>query len=265
MRTLTASTRARFCVFSSDGVHSGCGASAAVTVPRPTAEHRGHGYHRRSCFARSTNAHACVLRKASSWCTFGGEFLFVGSALTLHKASSPAVLVVEDDADTGEALRAALTEELGAPVVVAHDGEEALRVAAELQPSVVLLDIGLPKRDGYEVARALRADPRTSDAWVVALTGQGNPREAARAGFDQYLWKPADVAHVVVAVEAGLSHRRERSAGRRAERALGHPRRPVGEIDRLAEKLQPLVDELADGSESDVASMLDRIEELLAE
>ena len=130
----------------------------------------------------------------------------------LNKQRAPAVLVVEDDADTSEALVAALAEELDAPIVAAHDGDEAVRLAAEAQPDVVLLDIGLPKRDGYEVARALRADPRTANAWVVALTGTGSPREAARAGFDQYLWKPADISHVLVAVEAGLARRRRRRA-----------------------------------------------------
>lgn len=114
------------------------------------------------------------------------------------------VLVVEDDADTRSALTQALAEELGEAVAVARDGFEAIERARQLRPAVVVLDIGLPGIDGYEVARALRADRATTGAWLIAHTAQGTPRGAAEAGFDQFLWKPVDVEHLAVAVEAGL-------------------------------------------------------------
>ena len=188
-----------------------------------------------------------------------------GGVVAKKSGQASSVLVVEDDADTSEALTTALADELGGRAAVAYDGDEALRMATDMQPSVVLLDIGLPKRDGYEVARALRADPRTADTWVVALTATGTPREAANAGFDQYLWKPADISHVRVAVVAGLARRRLRIAQRTAEAALGLGGRPLPEVERLAEKLSTLVDRVADGSESDVATMLAEIQKLLAE
>jgi CheY-like chemotaxis protein len=114
------------------------------------------------------------------------------------------VLLVEDDPDTRAAFTQTLAEELGEPVVVARDGHEAIARAHQHRPAVVVLDIGLPGVDGYAVAQALRADPATAGTWLIALTATGTPREAARAGFDQFLWKPVDVEHLAVAVQAGL-------------------------------------------------------------
>jgi CheY-like chemotaxis protein len=114
------------------------------------------------------------------------------------------VLLVEDDPDTCAAFTQALAEELGEAVVLARDGFEAIARAHQHRPAVVVLDIGLPGIDGYEVARALRADPATTNTWLIALTATGSAREAARAGFDQFLWKPIDVEHLAVAVQAGL-------------------------------------------------------------
>ncbi len=104
------------------------------------------------------------------------------------------VLVVEDNSDGLETLLA-LLEAMGYRVAGAADGVEALRVAAEFQPEVVLLDLGLPRMDGYEVARAMRADPRLRSAAVIALTGWGAERDRARtaqAGFDGHLTKPVE-------------------------------------------------------------------------
>jgi len=125
------------------------------------------------------------------------------------------VLLVEDDPDTRAAFTLALAEEIGEAVAVARDGQEALARARHHRPGVVVVDIGLPDVDGYAVARALRADPATAGAWLIALTGQGSPRDAARAGFDEFLWKPIDVDHLAVAVQAGL----ERAAA--ADRSRG--------------------------------------------
>jgi CheY-like chemotaxis protein len=83
----------------------------------------------------------------------------------------------------------------GYDVRTAEDGLAAVEVAAAFAPDVVLLDIGLPLLDGYEVARRLRQLPQTRDVRIVALTGYGLPADRQRgreAGFDQHLLKPVD-------------------------------------------------------------------------
>jgi signal transduction histidine kinase/DNA-binding response OmpR family regulator len=108
------------------------------------------------------------------------------------------VLVVDDNVDAAESL-AALLEIEGHTVRVAHDGDTALRVAAEFAPRVVFLDIGMPGKDGYQVARELRASPGMQDVVLVALTGWGAQEDRARtrsAGFDHHLTKPAGLAAV---------------------------------------------------------------------
>ncbi len=104
------------------------------------------------------------------------------------------VLMVEDNPDAAEALRL-LLEVLGHRVRVTHDGIAALDAVKAHRPDVVLIDIGLPGMDGYEVARRMRADPTLATTTLVALTGYGRDedREAAMsAGFDQHLVKPVD-------------------------------------------------------------------------
>jgi CheY-like chemotaxis protein len=103
-------------------------------------------------------------------------------------------LLVEDSADARDALQI-LLELDGHNVAVAGDGPEALIRAAEVEPEVALIDIGLPVLDGYEVARRLRATPQGSKMRLIALTGYGRPEDRARvmeAGFDGYLVKPVD-------------------------------------------------------------------------
>jgi signal transduction histidine kinase len=112
------------------------------------------------------------------------------------------VLVVDDNVDAAEILSIAL-ESSGHDVAVAHDGPSALEVAESFRPEVVLLDIGLPGIDGYEVARRLRADEMSSAVRLVALTGYGQPADRARAmqaGFDEHLVKPADLDQVEAAI-----------------------------------------------------------------
>lgn len=78
---------------------------------------------------------------------------------------------------------------------VAHDGITALELARANVPDVMLVDIGLPGMDGYEVARRVRRDPALKDLVLVALTGYGrdeDKRQALTAGFDYHLVKPVD-------------------------------------------------------------------------
>jgi CheY-like chemotaxis protein len=108
------------------------------------------------------------------------------------------VLVVDDNADAAQML-AALLEVQGHAVSVEYDARGALDRARSEHPDVLLLDIGLPDMDGYELARRLRAQPESAGATLVALTGYGQNQdreEAQQAGFDHYLVKPADLNEV---------------------------------------------------------------------
>jgi CheY-like chemotaxis protein len=105
---------------------------------------------------------------------------------------------VDDNVDSAQSL-AMLLEVSGHLAWMAHDGAAALDAAREYRPQVVFLDIGLPKIDGYEVAKRLRDDPAIRDIVIVAMTGYGQAadRERARAvGFDHHLVKPVDYANV---------------------------------------------------------------------
>jgi signal transduction histidine kinase/ActR/RegA family two-component response regulator len=105
------------------------------------------------------------------------------------------VLVVDDNRDAADSL-GVLLGFLGYSVEVAHDGAAALRIAERFHPGLVLLDLGMPEMDGYEVARRLRAQPRWRDVVLVALTGWGQEEDRQRsreAGFDHHLVKPTDL------------------------------------------------------------------------
>jgi signal transduction histidine kinase/DNA-binding response OmpR family regulator len=116
-------------------------------------------------------------------------------AETQHGASAGCrVLVVDDNLDAADTVGMFLRIE-GHVVQTAADGEEALACAAAFHPDVVILDIGLPRLDGYEVARRLRQGAAGSAALLIALTGygqKGDQDQARAAGFDLHLVKPAD-------------------------------------------------------------------------
>ncbi len=102
------------------------------------------------------------------------------------------VLVVEDYLDTTRVC-AKMLELAGFQVATASDGFAALKVASEFQPSIMLLDIGLPDIDGFEVARRLRADANFKALTLIAFTAFGSDDYRSRAkdvGFDYYIVKP---------------------------------------------------------------------------
>jgi signal transduction histidine kinase len=104
------------------------------------------------------------------------------------------VLVVDDNRDSADSI-AMLLKLLGADVHVVYDGPGALQAIDAFHPSVVLLDIGLPSMDGYEVARRIRQRPELNTLTLIALTGWGQMEDRARsreAGFQHHLVKPAD-------------------------------------------------------------------------
>jgi len=121
---------------------------------------------------------------------------------SLQAGARKRVLVVDDNVDGAQTL-ATLLEILGHESRAVHDGEAAIEACRAFAPQAVFLDIGMPRMDGYEVARRLRAQPPGVPLRLVAMTGWGSDSDRARskdAGFDMHLTKPIDVD----AVEAAL-------------------------------------------------------------
>jgi CheY-like chemotaxis protein/two-component sensor histidine kinase len=137
-----------------------------------------------------------------------GEDFAVNGAAADGPARPRRVLIVDDNPDAADTL-ALILRARGHLVRTASDGPSALTEAAAFRPEVVLLDIGLPGMDGYEVARRLRAMPEAAGATLAALTGYNRDedrRRAAEAGFDRHLTKPADPMEVQkLLVEPGAS------------------------------------------------------------
>jgi CheY-like chemotaxis protein len=164
-------------------------------------------------------AHGGTVRAESGGIGRGAEFIIelpaVDVASPTHDEVEPLVpatgvpqervLVVDDNRDTADMLRTAL-ERLGHIVEVAFDGPSALARAEAFRPSTVLLDIGLPVMDGYEVARRLRTGYSGRDSVrLLALTGYGQEedrRRAREAGFEHHLVKPIDLDHLRTILES---------------------------------------------------------------
>jgi CheY-like chemotaxis protein len=114
-------------------------------------------------------------------------------------ARSSRILVVDDNQDAARTL-ARLLRILGHETRTANDGGEAVEVAEEYRPELILLDIGLPILNGYDVARTIRDRPWGRDVAIVALTGWGQENDRLRskeAGIDDHLVKPVDPEHLV--------------------------------------------------------------------
>jgi signal transduction histidine kinase len=112
------------------------------------------------------------------------------------------VLVVDDNVDAAEMI-AMMLQMKGHHVELAHDGFAAVEMAQRSRPDVILLDIGLPGRDGYEVARLLRLNPALAHTKIVAVTGYGQPddkRRSKEAGIDDHLTKPVNPEALMSAV-----------------------------------------------------------------
>jgi CheY-like chemotaxis protein len=130
-------------------------------------------------------------------------------------AKTPArILVVDDLAASAETLMTLLEME-GFEVRIANEGMSALKIAEEFRPDVVLLDIGLPGMNGFEVAHRLRTQPESRDALLIALTGYGEAESrtrSAQAGFDFHMVKPADVNLLLTMLADPQQARRARAA-----------------------------------------------------
>ncbi|MGE5096195.1 MAG: ATP-binding protein, partial [Betaproteobacteria bacterium] len=104
------------------------------------------------------------------------------------------ILVADDNADSAETLQIML-EVMGNEVRVARDGEEAVKLAEDFHPDAILLDIGMPKLNGYDACSRIRARPGGRDPFIVALTGWSQEEDKLRsreAGFDRHLVKPVE-------------------------------------------------------------------------
>jgi CheY-like chemotaxis protein len=152
--------------------------------------------------------HGGTVRAESGGTGAGSTFVVCLPVVAPHQASDlpsrPAalqttsrrrrILVVDDNVDAGDSL-AVLLQMHGQEVAVARDGVEAVTEAEAFGPDLVLLDIGMPRMDGCEAARRIRALPGGESIVLVALTGWGQPADRQRtrdAGFDRHLVKPVD-------------------------------------------------------------------------
>jgi signal transduction histidine kinase/FixJ family two-component response regulator len=144
-------------------------------------------------------------------------------------AETPAlrILVVDDNQDSAISMTL-LLELQGHEVHVAHAGHTALRVASDKRPDVILLDIGMPGMNGYEVARQLRAQDCFADTLLVAITGYGRAsdlKQTESAGFDHHLVKPVDyekLQAVLATRSSCASARTTAGQGEQMERCAGN-------------------------------------------
>jgi CheY-like chemotaxis protein len=158
---------------------------------------------------RLVKLHGGTVTAASAGAGKGSEFTVRLPAVPAHRTALPErhdggqqppadnhcrVLVVDDNQDSADSL-AMLLRMLGHEVATANDGADALAMAGEFRPEVAILDIGLPKLNGYDLAKQIRQQPWGKDVVLVALTGWGpaqHRRRAAESGFNHHLTKPVE-------------------------------------------------------------------------
>lgn len=123
------------------------------------------------------------------------------ATMSSAKETSPGarILIVDDNRDSAKSLAEVLTLS-GNETFVVHDGEEAVAAAEQQRPDVILLDIGLPKLNGFDACRRIRENPWADGVLIIALTGWGQEeyrRKSAEAGFDRHLVKPVDLGKLM--------------------------------------------------------------------
>ena len=128
----------------------------------------------------------------------------------MNEATRPKVLIVEDEDSIRETMRFAL-EQSRYECLLARDGAEALAVARAAVPDLILLDIMLPKLNGYQVCRLLKRDSRFSAIPIVMVTARTQERDYAQgkeSGADDYITKPFELPDILQVVERHLARRR---------------------------------------------------------
>jgi two-component system cell cycle response regulator DivK len=136
------------------------------------------------------------------------------------------VLVVEDYQDARE-MYAAYLQFSGYRVAEATNGIEAIEKAIQLLPDIILMDLALPKVDGWEATKRLKSDPRTKDIPIVALTGHalaGFAEGAREAGCDAFVTKPCLPDALVAEIRRMLTKTRQHEGGRRGNEPSGQRR-----------------------------------------
>ena len=122
--------------------------------------------------------------------------------------SHPPILVVDDNRDNADIIRQYL-EARGYPITVAYSGEEALAAYEQVKPALVLLDVMMPGKDGWETCRIMKQHPvlgrSVKVVMVTALNAWDDKREALQTGADDYIEKPFDLAKLATVVERNLA------------------------------------------------------------
>jgi CheY-like chemotaxis protein len=139
--------------------------------------------------------------------TVAGHVLRSDESTIAKRLPRRRVLVVDDNCDAAESL-GELLKALGATIRVVHSGREALDILDSFAPDSVLLDIGMPDMDGYEVARRIRSTTEHGDVLLIALTGWGQENDRRRslaAGFDHHVVKPPDINELRELLTTGWS------------------------------------------------------------
>ena len=169
-----------------------------------------------------TELHGGIVEAKSEGLGRGSEFIVklpivAPGAVEAPPADAPApapigrrVLVADDNQDAADSL-AMILEMAGHDVRVVHDGQSAVSAAQSFRPETVLLDIGMPQLNGYDVARALRQEPWGAGITLIALTGWGQEsdrQKAMNAGFNHHLTKPVDPAMLESLIRSPLDPRR---------------------------------------------------------
>ena len=163
----------------------------------------------------------------------------------------PVVLIADDNEDVVMLLKMYLRP-LECEILVAKDGEEALAIAQSRLPDVVLLDVMMPRRSGWEVCQALKNVQRTASIAVVLVTGRGEVKDrltGLQVGADDYLVKPFDRDQVTKRIRALIDRKRDRT-------------KPVGDVGRTA--LESFLCDKATGLPT-VPLITDRVKEVLIE
>jgi CheY-like chemotaxis protein len=122
-------------------------------------------------------------------------------------ASHPQILVVDDNPDNAHIIRDYL-EARGYPITVAYNGDDALKAFAEIKPSLVLLDVMMPGRDGWQVCRDMKQHPTLGRSvrivMVTALDDWVNKRQALQTGADDFVEKPFELSKLASTVERNV-------------------------------------------------------------
>ncbi|MDZ4255767.1 MAG: response regulator [Sulfuritalea sp.] len=120
---------------------------------------------------------------------------------------SQRILIVDDEPNIVVSLEYLMKKE-GFQIAVATDGESALRTAAEFLPDLVLLDVMMPKKSGFEVCEAMRADPQLGAVKIIMLTAKGRETEIVKGmalGADAYITKPFSTKELVLKIKSLLA------------------------------------------------------------